>query len=116
MQKIHTNIIVYEDGSIKYQVLEEITFGKFTVPSGFISDGASVPRVFWSLFPPVGKYFKSCILHDWLLTSTDIEWDQAANIFYSSMIKDGVGKPKAYIMYIAVKYWGIMPKFINERK
>ena len=29
---------------------------KITIPAGFITDFASVPRILWPLFPPFGKY------------------------------------------------------------
>lgn len=36
------------------------------VPKGFLTDGASVPRFFWGLIPPWGKYGQAAVLHDWL--------------------------------------------------
>jgi len=37
------------------------------VPSGFITDGATIPQVFWSLLPPWGTYGQASILHDYLI-------------------------------------------------
>lgn len=36
------------------------------IPSGFITDYASVPRLFWSWIPPWGEYGPAAILHDYL--------------------------------------------------
>jgi hypothetical protein len=36
------------------------------VPRGFLTDGASVPRVFWSILPPWGEYGQAVVLHDYL--------------------------------------------------
>lgn len=36
------------------------------VPLGYISNGASVPRVFWDLLPPWGSYGQAAVLHDYL--------------------------------------------------
>ncbi|MGT3245452.1 DUF1353 domain-containing protein, partial [Yersinia enterocolitica] len=36
------------------------------VPTGYVTDLASVPRVFWALFPPHGRYAKAAIIHDYL--------------------------------------------------
>lgn len=36
------------------------------VPRGYLTDGATVPRAFWSLVPPWGKYGQACVLHDYL--------------------------------------------------
>lgn len=37
-----------------------------TVPEGFVTDFASIPRIFWSLLPPDGVYSYAAILHDYL--------------------------------------------------
>lgn len=36
------------------------------VPTGFLTDGASVPRMFWNLVPPWGRHGQSAVLHDYL--------------------------------------------------
>ena len=36
-----------------------------TVPAGYITDFASVPRIFWSIFPPYDPYYGApAIIHD----------------------------------------------------
>jgi hypothetical protein len=35
-----------------------------TVPKGFVTDLASVPRVFWDLFPPDGPWTEAAVVHD----------------------------------------------------
>lgn len=37
-----------------------------TVPAGYLTDGASVPRLFWSLLPPWGSYGQAAVVHDLL--------------------------------------------------
>ena len=36
------------------------------VPEGFSTNFASVPRVFWAIYPPWGKYGKAAVVHDYL--------------------------------------------------
>lgn len=36
------------------------------VPEGFITDFASVPRIFWSIISPIDKHAKAAVLHDFL--------------------------------------------------
>ena len=37
------------------------------VPKGFVTDFASVPRVFWTIgFSPTGKHGKAAVVHDYL--------------------------------------------------
>ncbi|EFP3680354.1 DUF1353 domain-containing protein [Salmonella enterica] len=33
---------------------------------GFVTDPTTIPRIFWTLLPPDGKYAKSAIIHDYL--------------------------------------------------
>lgn len=47
---------------------EATATARYSVPLGFITDLASVPRVLWALLPPHGRYAKAAILHDYLLT------------------------------------------------
>lgn len=35
------------------------------VEAGFDTDFASVPRAFWWLCPPLGRYGKATVIHDW---------------------------------------------------
>ena len=37
-----------------------------TVPKGFVTDWASVPRILHSILPPRGRYSKAAVLHDYL--------------------------------------------------
>ncbi|MGH8437116.1 MAG: DUF1353 domain-containing protein [Pseudomonas sp.] len=34
------------------------------VPAGYLTDGASVPQVLWSLIPPWGAYGQAAVVHD----------------------------------------------------
>lgn len=39
---------------------------KVNIPRGYLTDGASVPRIFWSVVPPWGIYGAAAIIHDFL--------------------------------------------------
>jgi hypothetical protein len=39
---------------------------KIVVPKGFVTDFASVPRIFWPILPPDDEYLLAAIVHDWL--------------------------------------------------
>jgi hypothetical protein len=38
------------------------------VPTGYVTDFASVPRILWPLLSPVGKYGKAALVHDYCYT------------------------------------------------
>lgn len=37
-----------------------------TIPAGYLTDGASVPQLFWNMIPPWGKYGQAAVVHDLL--------------------------------------------------
>lgn len=102
------------------------------VPAGFITDFASIPRVFWTLWPPTGDYGKAAVVHDYLYVlggkvpcklaiSAGIGYSdmcgepdrcktytkaQADRIFRDAMEVLGVKNPQRWIMWQAVKAFG----------
>lgn len=36
------------------------------IPVGFVTDGASIPRCLWSIYPPWGRYSRAAVCHDYL--------------------------------------------------
>ncbi|EOD5071623.1 TPA: DUF1353 domain-containing protein [Salmonella enterica subsp. enterica serovar Enteritidis] len=53
-----------------------------SVPAGFVTDLATVPRIFWTLLPPDGKYTKAAIIHDYL-GGVDIRAGKILRLFAS---------------------------------
>lgn len=80
--------------------------GRFTVPVGSPTDGASVPKFLWNLFPPFGSYWEPAILHDWLYRSTDIPKKTCDSLFLEAMLDHNVPRLKAETIYLAVKWFG----------
>lgn len=62
--------------------------GTWVVKKGFVSDGASIPKLFWSLLghPLSGDYLESAILHDALARSGWYGVRQADAIMHEAMI------------------------------
>lgn len=50
----------------RYYVGFENSNEYINVPTGFITDGATIPRVLWWLLPPIGEYSQATTLHDYL--------------------------------------------------
>ncbi|WP_052362279.1 DUF1353 domain-containing protein [Geminisphaera colitermitum] len=66
---LRTETILGEDRSLLLLepfVFESSTLGTITVEAGFDTDLASIPRVFWRVFPPAGKYTAAAVIHDLL--------------------------------------------------
>jgi len=82
------------------------------VPAGFLTDGATVPRPFWSLIPPWGAYGQAAVVHDWLCEQgmlyhngelVDISRSRGDAIFKEAMKVAGVGYWTRSVMYWAVR-------------
>ena len=82
------------------------------VPEGFISDGASVPRCLWSIYPPFGKYLEAAVVHDWFCVNHEVDSVTAANVFREAMQVCGVNIWRRNKMYWAVRLGG--PKFKSK--
>lgn len=78
----------------------------FRVPKGFVTDFASVPRPFWSIFPPDGKYAYAAVLHDWLYWTQDQSKEAADMIFRSAMDDLTITDSQAKVLYQAVNIFG----------
>lgn len=98
----------------------------FTVPAGFVTDFATVPRFLHWLVLPYGAYTRSAVLHDYLLSlvadvegraawragqpspyaygSQPIKSRDADAIFRKTMHELGVGWLKRWAMWTAVRW------------
>lgn len=87
------------------------SFGIITVPAGFLTDGASVPRIFWNIFSPFGSYFPAALIHDYLYSKASypswvISRADSDEIFLAAMKDVGVGWFTRRIIYRAVRLGG----------
>jgi phytoene dehydrogenase-like protein len=75
-----------------------------TVPDGFVTDLASVPRLPAAYLLFGNRARRAAILHDWLYTERfPREWADA--VFFAAM-RHEVNPPAAYAMWLAVRVGG----------
>lgn len=76
------------------------------VPAGTICDGASIPRIFWSIVggPFEGSYRDASIIHDWYCDTRSRTWQSTHRMFFEACLAAGVDHAKAKTLYLAV-YW-----------
>ena len=82
--------------------------GMVRIPVGFISDGASIPVIFWSLLSPFGPWFHPALFHDWGYSEHNSIFTRAEvdAIFKELMFNVGVPWHKREIIYRAVRLFG----------
>ena len=109
-----------------YEVVEDYLYDNLVVPKGYKTNGANIPRIFWSIFPPNSpEYLSAIIVHDFvcdvatndvscpvILGATQEEiFEYADNNLKAMMLELGCSKLKANIFYWSVrlyhkiKYW-----------
>ena len=76
------------------------------VPAGFETDFASVPRVLWSLFPPIGLYAKAAVVHDYLYVTHAVDRRTADDILLEACEALGVPMLTRKLLYLAVRIFG----------
>jgi len=82
------------------------SFAAVGVPVGFVTDFASIPRIFWSILPPDGKYTYPAILHDYLYWTQTTSRDVADSILKFGMEDFSVGTVTSVAIYNAVRAFG----------
>lgn len=76
------------------------------VPCGFITDFASVPRIFWNILPPWGRYGKAAVLHDWNYKRQEFTRAFCDDILDESMQALGVNWMTRHIIWLGVRTGG----------
>lgn len=104
------------DSGRLWELAEPLTYiidpeRSITVPAGFVTDGASVPRALWAVYPAWGRYSRAAVMHDHLCalvhdgrphpyapTRAD-----ADAMFRKAMGDDGVSSLTRTVLYAAVR-------------
>ncbi|MBK1999948.1 DUF1353 domain-containing protein [Campylobacter sp. 2018MI35] len=92
----------------RFEVINDYTFSlpsfNGIVPKGFKTDGASIPRIFWSFYPPFkSEYFSACVIHDYLCEKANSRKDYklADLALKEAMLLLGCSKFKCFVFYHA---------------
>jgi hypothetical protein len=96
------------------RVIDDFTFTEaangtvWEAPSGSLVDGASIPRVLWSLVgsPFTGDYVYGSIVHDVACDTRTRPWRDTHYMFYLACLAGGTRRGRAKLMYLAVRNFG----------
>lgn len=124
MDKFKGDLIVKSVDDRSWQIVEPFYFyfdenkkeEGVVIPSGFITDFASVPRLLWSIYPPTGRYSKAAVVHDYLYNNgKDMGFDRkfCDKMFLNGMKALDVGYFIRLPMYIGVRMFGFL-KFCKK--
>jgi len=96
-----------------YRLMHPVECAGHVVPAGFVSDGATVPRIFWPIFPPIGRYLKATLVHDYYLRQ-GVARKVCDHRFRDCLLELGITPWRAAIMYGAVRIYGILKIFLQS--
>jgi hypothetical protein len=106
------SIALLADGR-QARLLAPLTFvradgSEWPVPAGVELDGASIPKIFWSLIggPFEGRYRDASIIHDYYCTARSRPWRDTHRVFYEAARCSGESAARAKIMYYAIYRFG----------
>jgi hypothetical protein len=96
------------------RVIDDFTFTEaangtvWDAPSGSLVDGASIPRVLWSLVgsPFTGDYVYGSIVHDVACDTRTRPWRDTHYMFYLACLAGGTRRGLAKLLYLAVRNFG----------
>lgn len=89
-----------------YRIGSPISKELIIVSKGFITDFASIPKIFWSILHPTGKYGKAAVLHDFLYKTGIFSREKSDKIFLEAMGVLKVGWFVKHLIYGFVRLFG----------
>lgn len=82
---------------------------RVTVPKGFVTDFASIPKVLWGIVggPADGKYRKAAVIHDFLYRTAGLATrPQADAVLLEAMTVSGCSWWERHVIYYGVRFGG----------
>jgi len=80
----------------------------YSVPKGFVTDLASIPKfLWWYKAPNRFEHIAPAVVHDYFYRCTDGDSRKFADdVFYDMLVEQGAGKATAYKFWLAVRLFG----------
>lgn len=115
-----TKLQFEDDGGLPFTLLQPLIYltkvgavsgkiNRITVPTGFKTDLASIPQVLWNVLPPLGKYDRAAVVHDYLYQHNGITRAQADAVLLEAMAVSGVRADQRWVIYAGVRVGGWAP-------
>jgi hypothetical protein len=115
--KFYADVVVSPLPEHKYILIEEYIYKDVVVPVGFVTNGADIPRLFWSFYPPNrSDYFPAVIIHDYLCFIR--EYEKADRYFKEILKALGIGSFDVFVLWGGVRFYSkfIRPFSLGEHR
>lgn len=94
------------DAWARWTLLEPLQYESIIVPTGFETDGASIPRPLWWFLPTWGRYSRAAVVHDYLCRTKTPSRRKADAVFFDAMVECGVNVTVRW-MWLSVRLYAI---------
>ena len=118
MEETLHRIVVKPFGKDQFETVEKFKYKDVEIPAGYITDGASIPRIFWCIFEPHSpEYLTASVLHDYLTDKAlklykelgdNSDFKVADDTFRELLELLGVSKWKIMLFYYSVRAYHII--------
>jgi len=95
-------------GPIEYWEHKDHAEPTYAVPGGTATDFASVPRIFWAIIPPQGRYNRASVVHDYLIRERVTTRDRADYVFLDIMRLCEVRPWRRWAMFLSVRFYTLV--------
>jgi hypothetical protein len=112
MKQFNGDIILEELCNGSWKLQDDFSYEdcsiQVTIKSNFITDGASIPKAFWSIVgnPLENDLLKPAIVHDGLYTLMQLKRLECDKLLKEMLLFNGTSKVKAYFIYYIVRLFG----------
>lgn len=87
----------------------DVLAGLVTVPAGFLTDFASVPRLPVAYLLTANCGHEAAVIHDWLYTTHEVPRAKADAVFEEALLAGGEPTWRAWLMWAGVRIGGSRP-------
>jgi len=95
-----------DGGNISWEPNAGQEFQPVVVPMGFVTDLTSIPRLFWQVLRPEGRYAYAAVVHDYLYWEQTRSREEADQILKIAMEDSKVDPKLTETIYQAVRAFG----------
>ena len=94
-----------------------MTLSTVVVPSGFMTDFASIPRLLrWLYSSNSAPWQRAAVLHDYLYSTTTMTRTLADRHYYWQARRDGTSEAASMLQYLALRIFGAAAFRSNRRR
>jgi hypothetical protein len=107
--KFYSDVIISPLPNHKYILELNFKYKDVVVPIGFVTNGADIPRLFWSFYPPNrSDYLPAVLVHDYLCSVK--EFEKADRYFREILVALGICSFDVFVLHGGVRFYSLFAR------